>query len=190
MAETRNDPDIREKIIAVAINQMTENGVTRTSLNRIAEACGISKGTLYYYYKTKDDLILDINRLNMEGLTSSLLALLAGFRGEEREIHDIILAVFRAVGNAEMRGKMHLYLLNEAVSGNRDLAGKLRESYREWFSIMEKAFIRLLPSHCDREAVARGLVAALDGMVIQNLLGVNDVSMERIVEREVRGYVS
>lgn len=190
MAETRKDPALKEQILEKALELMSDKGVQRTSLSQIAEASGISKGTLYYYYKSKDELILDINKGNMDRLTSSLLTLLEIPPGEERSMESVILEVFKAVGQAEMRGRLHLYLINEAISGNPGLAEKLRESYREWFEILESAFKAILPSITDREAVARGLVASLDGIIIQNILKLNDIKLERIVEREVKGYVS
>lgn len=188
MAETRKDPNLKEQILAVSVDLMAQGGVSSTSLSQIAEACGISKGTLYYYFRSKDELILQINKWNMDRLTSSLLTLLDSFIDEERDAAHIILEVFRAVSGAELRGRMHLYLLNEALTLNPTLIEPLRESYREWFAIIEKNFRKILPAESDREAIARGLVAALDGMIIQKILSLDDIPLERIVDVEIKGY--
>lgn len=188
MAETRKDPKLKEHILTTSLDLMSRKGVAGTTLKQVAESCGISRGTLYYYYKSKDDLILDINKWNMDRLTGTLFGLLDSYMKEGREPSQIVLEVFRAVGGAEMRGRMHLYLINEAISRNPDLTERLRESYRNWFQILEEAFTKILPENADRQAVARGLVAALDGMVIQNILSLDDIPLERIVSVEINGY--
>lgn len=160
----------------------------RYLFKKVAETCGISAGTLYYYFRSKDDLILHINQWNMERLTSSLLALLEEHVREGRDSAEIILEVFKALNAAELRGRMHLYLINEAMSRNPDLLIPLRKSYRNWFDMIEKAFIRILPVEADREAIARGLVASLDGLIIQKILNIDDVPLERIVKVETKGY--
>jgi AcrR family transcriptional regulator len=48
-------------------------GYTATSMNEVAEACGLSKATLYHYYRDKDALLVHI----AEGHVSRLQALVA-----------------------------------------------------------------------------------------------------------------
>ena len=50
--------DNKAKILKSAIRLIGENGVEGTSLSDIAKDVGISKGTLYYYYSTKSDIVL------------------------------------------------------------------------------------------------------------------------------------
>lgn len=188
MAETRNDPKLKEFIINKTLELMSENGVGGTSLKQVAEACCISRGTLYYYFKSKDELILQINQWNMNRITSTLLGLLDGFLREGKSPGEIVLEIFKSVSGAELRGRMHFYLINEAMTSNPALIAPLRESYREWFRIIENSFTRFLPESSDREAVARSLVAALDGIIIQKFLSLNDISLKRIVDIETKGY--
>lgn len=188
MAETRNDPLLKEHIIKTTLLLMSEKGVGGTSLKQVAEASGISRGTLYYYFKSKDDLILHMNQWNMNRITATLLGLLDGFVRDGKTSGEIVLEIFRAVSSAQLRGRMHFYLINEAMTSNPGLIEPLRESYSEWFRIIEDSFIRFLPGDADREAIARSLVAALDGMIIQDFLQINDIPLERIANVETRGY--
>lgn len=48
----------REQLIDVAIELFNSYGYHATGVDRIMEATGISKATLYRYFKTKDDLIV------------------------------------------------------------------------------------------------------------------------------------
>ena len=58
---------MKEKILLASIDLMRKNGINNTSLADIAREVNISKGTLYYHYSSKDDIIFDIadNHLNI-----------------------------------------------------------------------------------------------------------------------------
>ncbi|GHV64446.1 hypothetical protein AGMMS49587_16850 [Spirochaetia bacterium] len=49
--------DNREVIILAAIEQFNMHGIQGASISMIAQAARIAKGTLYYYFKAKEDLI-------------------------------------------------------------------------------------------------------------------------------------
>ena len=54
------DPERRRKILDAAQVEFSQNGFGKASLNRIIEAAGISKGSLYYYFEDKTDLYLTV----------------------------------------------------------------------------------------------------------------------------------
>lgn len=47
----------REKIVMTAARLIVKKGFLKTSVRDIAEHCGISMGKLYYYLKSKDDIL-------------------------------------------------------------------------------------------------------------------------------------
>ena len=47
-------------ILAQAAQLFAKRGYSATSMNQVAEACGLSKATLYHYYKDKYALLLSI----------------------------------------------------------------------------------------------------------------------------------
>ncbi len=63
MARARFDnlsPDKQEAILAAAAEEFAERGFEAASLNRIIERAGSSKGSLYYYFEDKADLLLTV----------------------------------------------------------------------------------------------------------------------------------
>lgn len=52
--------DARERLLAEATRQFVERGFDGTSMQQIADACGVTKAALYYHYAGKADLLLDI----------------------------------------------------------------------------------------------------------------------------------
>jgi len=57
----------RKDIILLASKLFTEKGYDRTSLRELAEAFGLSKGGLYHYVDSKDDILRMIIELTAEG---------------------------------------------------------------------------------------------------------------------------
>ena len=60
-------------MITTAIDQIVRDGFQGFSMNKLAKACSISVGTLYIYYKDKDDLIQKIGAITaLEYFTSTV----------------------------------------------------------------------------------------------------------------------
>jgi len=54
----RNKRKTKEKILAAAMELFRENGLEGTTTKRISQKAGIAEGTLFNYFKTKEDLAL------------------------------------------------------------------------------------------------------------------------------------
>jgi AcrR family transcriptional regulator len=61
----------REQIVARAAELFARQGYSATSMNQVAEACGVSKPSLYHYVRDKDHLLIEI----AEGHVAKLNAL-------------------------------------------------------------------------------------------------------------------
>ena len=70
--------DQRELILAHAAHLLARRGYPSTSMNQVAEACGLSKATLYHYYRDKYSLLVSI----AEGHVSRLQALVTEVEAE------------------------------------------------------------------------------------------------------------
>ena len=55
---TRRPEDRPREILAAALRVFAEHGYNATRLEDIAAAAGVTKGTIYYYFKSKDALLL------------------------------------------------------------------------------------------------------------------------------------
>ena len=54
----RNKEKTKEKILAAALGLFRENGLEGTTTKQISKKAGIAEGTLFNYFKTKEDLAL------------------------------------------------------------------------------------------------------------------------------------
>lgn len=67
------DVDNRSRIIDAATELFIKQGAQDTSLSDIARSLSISKGTLYYYYSSKADLLFDVSESYMTRISNRLL---------------------------------------------------------------------------------------------------------------------
>src|SRR5881275_1330830 len=65
----------RERLIAGAREVLHAQGVERTTLADIAEAADVPVGNVYYYFKTKDDLVNAAITSHLEDIHAALGAL-------------------------------------------------------------------------------------------------------------------
>ncbi|CAG1018711.1 HTH-type transcriptional repressor KstR2 [Burkholderiaceae bacterium] len=82
--------DQREMIVARAAQLFAHRGYPATSMNQVAEACGLSKATLYHYYRDKYSLLVSI----AENHVSRLVELVADVEAQrlpaERRLRELI----------------------------------------------------------------------------------------------------
>ena len=72
-ARFANLPPARQQaILAAALHEFAMHGFHDASLNRIIDAAGISKGSMYYYFDDKEDLFAYVTRVEFEHLFAAL----------------------------------------------------------------------------------------------------------------------
>lgn len=59
-AKKRGRPDKRDRILRAAIKVFAKNGFYATRVSEIAKAAGVADGTIYLYFKNKDDVLITI----------------------------------------------------------------------------------------------------------------------------------
>jgi TetR/AcrR family transcriptional regulator len=78
--QTRSQTDradqTRARILSAAIRQFSENGLAGARTEQIAEAAGVNKALLYYYFRSKEDLYSAAMETIAEGVHASSMAVL------------------------------------------------------------------------------------------------------------------
>lgn len=184
MHEDRSDNN--ERIIQVASNLIMDKGVDNTSLSDIARAVGISKGTLYYYYPSKNDLIYEITERHLNMITDDIMTLIDRVKDEEDK-NKILYLLFERILDAKMRGKLHLYLLKDALSNNDALKNKIKGKYKEWLNMIEDGLTKIFgDKDFDCLVLSNMILAMLDGFSIQSVLDIDNIPIEDIVDNIIR----
>ncbi len=59
MAKNKDD-NVKERIIDASIKLFLAHGFVGTTVSELTAAAGVAKGTLYWYFKSKDEILLEI----------------------------------------------------------------------------------------------------------------------------------
>jgi AcrR family transcriptional regulator len=143
MARTRDAgyEDQRRMILAHAAHLFARQGYAATSMNEVAEACGLAKASLYHYYRDKYSLLISIADTHVSRLRGvvaevseaklapreELRELIRRFLGEysdARDAHRVLTEDVRFLQSAD-RARV-LGKEREVVAGFADAIGRVR----------------------------------------------------------------
>jgi AcrR family transcriptional regulator len=178
----------RQRILNATARLIKEKGVSRISLADIAAAVKISKGTLYYYYPSKSDLIFDIAEESMNQMTQKILRWVEKSR-DGTAPEDILKIVFDAILRARSRAQVHLYLILEALNDDA-LRRRFCDEYRQWLTMIRRGLDRLLPAEKDTALLAQIILAAIYGLLLRSFIEVPKEGPKPPLEEISRFFVS
>lgn len=84
----------RQEILRTAEHIFARKGYHTTTMETVAEECGWSKGTLYLYFKSKEDLFFSILIEKMDRFSETLLNELKTSKGVRGKVAALIEAQF------------------------------------------------------------------------------------------------
>jgi len=84
------DDNKREQIRKAALAVFSRRGFHETTVAEIAEEAGIAKGTIYLYFKNKNDLLLDLVRRNHEEIEAEVALILEQERTPGEQIRAVV----------------------------------------------------------------------------------------------------
>ncbi|HXU88813.1 MAG TPA: TetR/AcrR family transcriptional regulator [Methylomirabilota bacterium] len=91
------DPDKPQQIIDAAIRVFARNGFYNSRVSDIAREAGIASGTIYLYFKTKDEILVTLFREKMAGFVASLRAAIAREPDPEAKIRRLVRLHFEVL---------------------------------------------------------------------------------------------
>ncbi len=173
----------KKEIIKSVEKLITNKGVNEISLQDIASECGISKGTLYYHYASKEAIILDIIVKHMQELEDDYIDWFERHKIEKDISPERFLDVIFYKGvKLFNRAKMHIFIINECVKNNNKLLEKYNELWNKWKEDLTFGISKVFPSMINPSNYADLLMLIIDGLVVREVMQRKDISQEKLVE--------
>jgi AcrR family transcriptional regulator len=117
-----------ERVLDVAARIFQESGYAGTTTNKVAEAAGISIGTLYHYIPDKDALLYSLAERHLASGTQSLIGVFVWLREAEPGLEDSLRAVIDAIVTMHVKdGHLH-HLLYDSAPRSTELQKRLHEA--------------------------------------------------------------
>ncbi len=166
MAAPRNE-NIKQQILKSTAALLQTTSFEAISLADIAQQSGISKGTLYYYYRNKDDILLDICEQQITCFADELTAWIENKNKDTRAPRLIRYVLQYGTGSA--LGNLRLYLIGAAVSGHEAVRQRYIELYHSFEQMLTVKLSERLPQ-ADAAYISWLLLTTMDGILVQKQL--------------------
>ncbi len=174
----------RERLIEAAMRLFAERGYRDASVQAIGEAAGISRGSIFWHFGSKEGLLWAVvQRAFTRWEAETLVPEVGDARGEEA-VGRALRAHRRFLADEGGTLRLLFVLMFEALGPRPELAGEFARLHRD---------LRVLATPWLEEAVADGdfrddvdpetivtlIIATLGGIVYQYLLDAEGVDLDR-----------
>lgn len=163
-------PGKRERLVAAACELVHRQGVARTTLADIAEAADVPVGNVYYYFKTKDDIIAAVVQARAQQIESALAGLEQRHRSPKARLKGLVRFLAEQANSIADYGCPHGTLCSELAkqaAGSDPLAAPLMQIPLSW---AEQQF-RAMGRRDARNVAVELLVSYQGSAVLTNALG-------------------
>ncbi len=170
--------DTKEKILLKALQYFTENDYEGASLNKIAHAIGITKGGIYHYFESKDELFHECLVFMFTAIQNISMAMVS----EEMTLKEFVNGLFsfeKLFEALAVMFKINLlndyfnfaYLMFSGIKKFPDLKIMVGNIYTFMITEMEKALLRYqekgeIDKMLDCSALAFELGSMMEGAML------------------------
>lgn len=180
----RTRQDKRERILAAAVKVFAERGFYNAKVSQVASEAGVADGTIYLYFKNKDDLLIETFEDRMNWINERLRE---GIQDERSPLENLRHFV-----------RMHLMLAIHARDLAEFITVELRQSskflkeykntkFAEYLNILVGLITRgqesgLFRGDLDARLAARAIFGMLDEVMLTLVLARKQPTEEQIVQ--------
>jgi TetR/AcrR family fatty acid metabolism transcriptional regulator len=169
----RKGGDKRARILKAAIKVFAKKGFHETKVAEIARAAGVADGTIYLYFKSKDDLLISLFEDHIEQLNQELRRDLSELPDTPTRIRHVVRC---QIGHIKDHRDLAEVLSVTLRQSNRFLRQFAAPKFTEYLDIIAEVITMGQERGEVREdvaprVVARALFGALDGLMLTWALG-------------------
>jgi AcrR family transcriptional regulator len=151
----------REMILERAAALFARGGYPGTSMNQVAEACGLSKATLYHYYRDKYELLVNIADGHVTRLQGIVAEALAEDGTPQGQMRALIRRLVQEYANAQNEHRVLTEDVKFLLEEDRErILGKEREVVAAFAKV-----VATLRPDLKKAALGKPLTMLLFGMV-------------------------
>lgn len=175
----------KQRIIDAAFKTLETNSIEDVSMRKIAATANLTTGAIYHFYKSKDELLLDVMKQQLH-FTTKLYETVHNQNNEfkGRELVDVITSEVANRIRKEKAQKIHVQFFSDVIKKDCKIREEYQKNYRNIIkataSLFEDSFH--IKDHGYHTAIASILVAAMDGIAMQQALEVVPDDIEKIIE--------
>ena len=182
----------RDAILRAAIDTFAERGYFNAQVADVARAAGVAAGTVYLYFKSKDDLLVSIFERSMrEGLTDSRAAV-ADLADPPERLRRLARGHLARLGNDRNLAVVFQVELRQSTKFMERFSSTL---LRDYLGLMREAIADgqregLFRADIKPTSAAKMLFGALDEMATNWILSRRRYSLEAVADEVVDFFLN
>ncbi len=135
----RRDEAKYEAILDAAVQVMAESGYHHSQISRIAKAAGVADGTVYLYFKNKEDLLISLLRRAIGRIVEQSAIRLASATTAADKLRALVTLYFQELGsNPKLAMVTQVHLRQVDANIRRQIGDILKPFYNMLDAIVEQ----------------------------------------------------
>lgn len=131
----KRDKPKYKQIIDAAVIVIAENGYHQAQVSKIAKEAGVADGTIYLYFKNKEDILISVFREKMAIFVQNVRTILEKDMNSSEKLFEMIDSHFRVLNNDR-----HLAIVTqlELRQSNKELRLQINEVLKEYLVLLDE----------------------------------------------------
>jgi TetR/AcrR family fatty acid metabolism transcriptional regulator len=165
--------DKRERILRAAVRVFAKNGFYDTRVSEVAKAAGVADGTIYLYFKSKDELLLSLFEDRVEALLSFMKLELPKQKDAPAKLRRVIELQLGLLEGERDLAEVFTVILRQSTKLLKEYAAPKFLAYLESIAavVSEGQAAGDFRADVPPLVVARATWGALDGIALTWVLG-------------------
>lgn len=134
----KRDKPKYKQIIDAAVIAIAENGYHQAQVSKIAKQAGVADGTIYLYFKNKEDILISVFREKMGVFVENLREIIDNGESSSEKLSQMIDNHFNVLANDR-----HLATVTqlELRQSNKDLRLKINSILKEYLKLLDEILV-------------------------------------------------
>jgi TetR/AcrR family fatty acid metabolism transcriptional regulator len=168
--------DKRKRILDAAVRVFAKKGFYATRVSEVAKAAGVADGTIYLYFKSKDELLVSLFEDRVERLLAFLKTELPSTEGAAEKLRRIIELQLGLLEGERDLAEVITVILRQSTKLMREYAAPKFTAYLDVIArvVADGQASGELRDEVSPHLAARAIFGALDGITMTWALGKAD----------------
>ena len=183
---TRKGEQRKAQLLDAALLLFGQKGYLATTMDDIAKACGTGKGTVYWYWDSKEEIFRDLVRTKFEAYGAALAQAVAMPVTAPEKLVLLVSEVMHIFDKYRKFCKLIFILM--ADDGNR-FSPEIHQAVRDFYASFRAVIAGIIDQgqqegtirpEVDRDAFASLMITVLDGFIMQESLMDTPCGLDRL----------
>jgi len=176
----------KEKIFNAAINIISQKGFYKSTMDEIAEKAGVAKGTLYYHFKSKDEILIFLIDEGLSLLKNQILTNISNMKNSIDKLREIIVVQ----SNFLFKYKDFVLILLSQLWGKEEIQNNFREKIYDYLKIIEdiidEGIKEKLIEKCDKKLLSSAFFGMISSLIIFQFRNNDIIDPEHIADSVIK----